>query len=149
MKRQMSSGGSRPVILKHLGGAFYEISAMRARQLLGKPLPKPGREAYIKITDRAYWIARDPAGTGIWTIREELGPAALSHMQQLPHPLGKLNPPNKRLKIYNRVEGVIASKSGMPHRCDAACKKAGHRYHHEFSEKACIYGLADGSLLVY
>lgn len=66
----------KPIALEHLSGSFYEISAKRAHQLIGGPLPKPGREKYVKIGDRAYWIARDPAGTGKWTIREELGSIA-------------------------------------------------------------------------
>jgi hypothetical protein len=51
-------------------------------------------------------------------------------------------------KIYNRVVKIYASKAGMPHNCDAECKKHGHNYVHHFKQKACIYGLPDGSLLV-
>jgi hypothetical protein len=60
--------------------------------------------------------------------------------------LARKNPP--RTKIYNRVIKIYASKAGMPHNCDAECKKHGHNYVHHFKEKACIYGLPDGTLWV-
>lgn len=56
------------------------------------------------------------------------------------------NPPPR--KIYQRCVEIIASKAGMPHQCDAACKRAGHMYRHKFSKQACIYGLHDGNVLV-
>lgn len=56
------------------------------------------------------------------------------------------NPP--MTKIYNRVVEIKASKAGMPHACDSACRRAGHNYKHRFSSKACIYGLPDGSILI-
>lgn len=58
----------------------------------------------------------------------------------------KRNPPVT--KIYQRCIQIFASKAGMQHHCDAACKRAGHRYQHKFKKSACIYGLADGSLLI-
>jgi hypothetical protein len=59
------------------------------------------------------------------------------------------NPYTGRLvKIYNHVDAIFASKAGMDHKCDSACKKSGHRYQHKFKEKACIYGLSDGTLLI-
>lgn len=66
-------------------------------------------------------------------------------------PKGKLfpfksNPPMR--KIYNRVLQVFASKEGMAHQCDARCRAAHHRYQHRFTQKACIYGLPDGSILI-
>jgi hypothetical protein len=56
------------------------------------------------------------------------------------------NPP--LTKIYSELIEIRASKAGMPHKCDSACKKAGHRYVHKFSSKPCIYGLPDGSILI-
>lgn len=53
-----------------------------------------------------------------------------------------------RVKIYNRVIQIFASKEGMPHNCDAACKSHQHLYQHKFTKKACIYGLPDGTLLI-
>ena len=58
----------------------------------------------------------------------------------------KINP--GRVKIYNRILKIYASKAGMPHQCDDACKRAGHRYVHEFKKKACIHGNNDGSLTI-
>lgn len=59
---------------------------------------------------------------------------------------GMENPP--RTKIYNRIVKVYASKAGMPHKCDAECKRHKHLYVHEFKKKASIYGLKNGSLIV-
>jgi hypothetical protein len=66
-------------------------------------------------------------------------------------PKGKLVPfrPNPQMvKIYERCIEIKASKAGLKHPCDAACKRAGHNYKHGFAKKACIYGLPDGSLLI-
>jgi hypothetical protein len=57
----------------------------------------------------------------------------------------KKNPPPTR--IYGKVLRIEAQKTGK-HNCDAACKKAGHRYFHDFKVKPQMYGLDDGSLLI-
>lgn len=54
----------------------------------------------------------------------------------------------RRTKIYEKVLEIRASKAGMPHRCDAACRRAGHRYVHKFRSKASIYGTPDGGLVI-
>lgn len=79
-----------------------------------------------------------------YSVRLEKGPYA----PKLGSLRYEVNPRGKRIKIYNRVIKIYASKAGMPHQCDAECKKHGHNYVHHFKEKACIYGLPDGSLLV-
>ena len=56
-----------------------------------------------------------------------------------------LNP--RAVKVYDRIMEVVARK-GPGHKCDAACLRANHTYVHKFKEKAGIYGLPDGSLLV-
>lgn len=56
--------------------------------------------------------------------------------------------PRRIVKIYSSVDDIYASKAGMAHKCDAECKRHGHRYHHAFSKKACVYGLPDGSILI-
>jgi hypothetical protein len=58
------------------------------------------------------------------------------------------NPPSGAVKIYSQCIEIRASKAGMPHKCDAACKRSGHRYKHAFKKKACIYGLPDDSILI-
>lgn len=56
------------------------------------------------------------------------------------------NPP--ATKIYSHCIEIRASKAGMPHKCDAACKRSNHLYKHEFKKRCCIFGLPDGSLLI-
>lgn len=56
----------------------------------------------------------------------------------------KQNPP---IEIYSRIKEIIAVK-GPGHKCDAACKRAGHTYRHAFKQKAGVYGNPDGSLTV-
>lgn len=63
-----------PRALKHLSGRFYAISAVHARRLLGGKLPHVGSEKSVMIDGRTYWIARDPAGTRKFTIREDYAP---------------------------------------------------------------------------
>jgi hypothetical protein len=51
-------------------------------------------------------------------------------------------------KIYSRVIEIRACKAGIPHKCDSICRNSGHRFKHPFKQKACIYALSDGSLLI-
>lgn len=53
----------------------------------------------------------------------------------------------KATLIYGKVNRIIATKT-QKHICDAECKKHGHRYYHDFSSQAQMYGLPDGSLLI-
>lgn len=55
--------------------------------------------------------------------------------------------PKGLTKIYGRVLRVEAQKTGI-HRCDAACKKAQHRYFHNFSTKPALYGTPDRKMLI-
>lgn len=51
--------------------------------------------------------------------------------------------------IYSRILAIEATKEGIPHDCDAACRRAQHRYRHDFSSKnASVWGLEDGRLLI-
>lgn len=52
------------------------------------------------------------------------------------------------VKIYNHIDAVYADKAGMPHKCDAECRRAGHRYVHKFKKRASVYGRPDGSIEV-
>ncbi len=56
------------------------------------------------------------------------------------------NPP--RTLIYSRAIEILASKAGMKHQCDEACRRVNHVYRHRFSKMACIFGLPDGSVLI-
>lgn len=51
--------------------------------------------------------------------------------------------------IYGRVLRLEAQKIG-PHRCDAGCKAAGHRYYHDFKASSNVhaYGMSDGTVLL-
>jgi hypothetical protein len=56
----------------------------------------------------------------------------------------KENPP---VEIYSEIKEIIAKK-GPGHKCDAACKRAGHTYRHKFSRKAGVYGHPDGHISI-
>jgi hypothetical protein len=43
------------------------------------------------------------------------------------------------VEIYAQVKEIVAVK-GPGHRCDAACKRAGHTYRHVFKKRVGIYG---------
>lgn len=55
--------------------------------------------------------------------------------------------PNKGVLIYGKVNRIIATKL-QKHICDAECKRHGHRYFHDFTSKAKMYGLPNGDLLI-
>ena len=55
--------------------------------------------------------------------------------------------PLKPVEIYGRLLRIEAQK-GPGHVCDAKCKAAGHRYFHDFSKHAHVYGMPDGSLKI-
>jgi hypothetical protein len=67
----------------------------------------------------------------------ELGTSYTKKYQQNP----------KHTLIYGKVNRIVATKT-QQHQCDAACKRHGHRYYHDFSSRAQMYGLPDGSLLI-
>lgn len=53
-----------------------------------------------------------------------------------------------RTLIYSSIIYIVASKAGMPHNCDAECKKAQHIYKHKFKPGSCIWGLPNGNVEV-
>lgn len=55
--------------------------------------------------------------------------------------------PGGKVRIYGKLLRIEAKKTGK-HRCDAACRKAGHNYYHDFGPGAVIYGNPDGSLRI-
>jgi len=69
----------------------------------------------------------------------------------------KANPPAGLVEIYQAARGVeIRGMQKAPgHPCDAACKRAGHRYQHRFSvpvgfagaDKAGWYFLEEGDIV--
>jgi hypothetical protein len=55
----------------------------------------------------------------------------------------------KRLvTIYKRVLSIQAQKIGFHRHCDAECKRAGHKYIHDFKPGAKLLGIPDGSFLM-
>jgi hypothetical protein len=62
-------------------------------------------------------------------------------------PISKLQRNPRGVLIYGKVNRIIATKT-QKHICDATCKSHGHRYYHDFSSRAQMYGLPDGSLLI-
>jgi hypothetical protein len=61
----------------------------------------------------------------------------------------KKNPPAATV-IYPESRGVELQgmQKGPGHPCDAACKRADHRYKHTFKKAVEVIGLADGSVLL-
>lgn len=57
------------------------------------------------------------------------------------------NPRKSPVLIYGRVLRVEAQKTN-PHRCDAGCKRSGHRYFHNFGPGVEMYGLPNKDLLL-
>ena len=53
-----------------------------------------------------------------------------------------------RTKIYSHIIEIKASKAGMPHKCNSACKRAGHQYVHHFKRGNPIYGAEGGKLSI-
>ncbi len=49
--------------------------------------------------------------------------------------------------IYHKVLRIEAQK-GPGHRCDAECKKFGHRYFHDFKTKPMMLGLPNGDIVI-
>jgi hypothetical protein len=61
----------------------------------------------------------------------------------------KSNPGRKTLTlIYGRIESVNAQKTGFHRHCDAECKRAKHKYVHDFKPGAKLLGIPDGCYLV-
>jgi hypothetical protein len=52
-----------------------------------------------------------------------------------------------KTKIYGKVLRIEAQKTGR-HFCDAECKRAGHKYYHDFRVKPTMYGLPNGDILI-
>lgn len=51
--------------------------------------------------------------------------------------------------VYGRVLRVEAQKIG-PHRCDPGCRKADHRYYHDFASSTNVqaWGMSDGTVVL-
>jgi hypothetical protein len=59
-----------------------------------------------------------------------------------------MNKPTEEMPlVYGRVLQVLAQKTQV-HRCDAGCKKVGHRYYHNFKTGPKEYGLPAGAVIV-
>lgn len=58
-----------------------------------------------------------------------------------------MNPRQKLTKIYDKVLRVEAQK-GHGHICDVKCKRAGHRYFHDFTSKPSMYGTPDKRVII-
>lgn len=58
------------------------------------------------------------------------------------------NPRKYLTRIYGRVLEIHAQKTGFHRNCDAECKRANHKYVHEFKPGAKLMGIPDGSFLM-
>lgn len=138
MAAAQSGGGLKPRLVnpkrKHVWEGYkgrladFEVPSQGKIHL--KQLPGESREMYERR--KAEWIRRS---------QEDRPHTEFEITEELSNPRGAT-------KIYQKVLKIYASKAGMKHHCDEACKRAGHRYVHSFKKSACIYGLADGSILI-
>lgn len=53
----------------------------------------------------------------------------------------------KLVTIYKRVLSIQAQKIGFHRHCDMECKRADHKYIHDFRSGAKLLGIPDGSVL--
>lgn len=109
----------------------------------------------LKVVD--WYLQEHPGTKSLWVYkvleRQLTGRYADQMIRRRPRLAGRAsrkrprrNPRN--VKIYEDIHVIIASKKGMPHRCDAECRAADHMYIHEFKKGSGIFGRQDGSINV-
>lgn len=66
------------------------------------------------------------------------------------NPMCRKNPPREKSLdlIYRRVLSVQAQKLDYHRHCDAECKRANHKYNHDFKPGALLLGIPDGAFLM-
>jgi hypothetical protein len=64
-------------------------------------------------------------------------------------PKKRVDNPRKYLtRIYGRVLEIHAQKTGPHRNCDAECKRANHKYVHDYQPGAKLMGIPDGAFLM-
>ena len=51
-------------------------------------------------------------------------------------------------KVLSGPFEIVATKKGMPHKCNADCRRVNHTFRHTFSEGVDLYETPDGGLLI-
>lgn len=113
--------------------------------------------SFSEIIEELYHSARLKTGGDEARAKRMVAAYIDSLFVQSPHVKRELNM-TKRLRaargnppltmIYSDVISVRASKAGMAHKCDAACKRHAHLYEHKFKRGSAVYGSAGGDSIV-
>lgn len=133
-------------IRKGKGKVFRQVHSVVETAMLTKGYSAPKRSSGVRSVDphkgKRYCIHCRQAHTKGQHRFHGKGSFQQTHLFSF----GK-NPKMQGVKIYGKVLRIEAQKTGK-HLCDSACKKANHRYYHDFRVKPSMYGLPDGSLLI-
>lgn len=101
-------------------------------------------ESYLYDKSRDKMIAHFVQGILTQETKQSAVARSVKYQHKGPQ-VGLKNP--RGVLIYGKVNRIIATKL-QKHICDAECKKHGHRYFHDFTSRAKMYGLPNGDLLI-
>jgi hypothetical protein len=119
----------------HGKGSFYRTHPLSFGGFENPPMPK-----LVTLPDGRVKVKRNPVRTRGGRVR---GARFGRHVFR--RASSRRNPPG--VKIYERLSKVYAQK-GPGHKCDPACKRAGHWYYHVFTSRPKMYGLSNGDVLI-
>jgi len=119
--------------------AFAQADLLRGIQH-GMKIRK-NQKGHAKIYGKIFGKVKNPA----WII-PGIRAARVASKPKRKNPVS-VHSPSRPVEIYGRLLRIEAQK-GPGHVCDAKCKAAGHRYYHDFSKHAHVYGMPDGSLKI-